>query len=109
MNDADENKFYSINVMKKKSGIDVMINWWKSIPDNYRPQNLIFFTDTPTKSQDNIKNKDMSIFYLKFDTNRFKAKLIFLDPYKLPKQWWKHKRHFVFGKRGGKTRYIAYN
>ena len=44
MNDTYEDKFYSINVMKIKSGIDVMINWWKSIPDNYRPENLIFFT-----------------------------------------------------------------
>ena len=42
MNDTYEDKFYSINVMKIKSGIDVMINWWKSIPDNYRPENLIF-------------------------------------------------------------------
>ncbi len=102
MNDANENKFYSINVMKIKSGIDVMINWWKSIPDNYRPENLIFFTDTPTKSHsDNIKkNKDMSNFlFQNLDTNRFKAKLIFLDSNELPKQWWKHKRHFVFGKK----------
>ena len=102
MNDTNEDKYYSINVMKIKSGIDVMNNWWKSIPDNYRPENLVFFTDTPTKSQnDNIKkNKDMSNFlFQNLDTNRFKAKLIFLDSYKLPKQWWKHKRHFVFGKK----------
>ena len=80
MNDTYEDKFYSINVMKIKSGIDVMINWWKSIPDNYRPENLIFFTDTPTKSDnDNItKNQDMSNFLFKnLNTDKFKAKLIF--------------------------------
>ena len=102
MNDIHENKFYSINVMKIKSGIDVMINWWKGIPDNYRPDNLVFFTDTPTKSHnDNIKkNHDMSNFlFQNLDRNKYKAKLIFLDPNELPKQWWKHKRHFVFGKK----------
>ena len=105
MNDTYEDKFYSINVMKIKSGIDVMINWWKSIPDNYRPENLIFFTDTPTKSDnDNItKNQDMSNFLFKnLNTDKFKAKLIFLDSNKLPKQLWKHKRHFVFGKKDEK-------
>ena len=67
MKDPNENRFYFKNVMKIKSGLNVLTNWWKNIPDEYRPENFIFLTDTPTKSYKyNVEKKqDMTKFYLK--------------------------------------------
>ena len=100
MKDPNENRFYFKNVMKIKSGLNVLTNWWKNIPDEYRPENFIFLTDTPTKSYKyNVEKKqDMTKFLFEnLDTKKYKAKLEFLVSQELTKQWWKHKRHFVFG------------
>lgn len=100
LKDPDENRFYSQNVMKIKLGLNVLIDWWKKIPDQYRPENFIFLTDTPTKSYKyNLEKKqDMTEFlFQNLDRKEYKAKLVFLDSQELTKQWWKHKRHFVFG------------
>ena len=93
MKDPNENRFYFKNVMKIKSGLNVLTNWWKNIPDEYRPENFIFLTDTPTKSYKyNVEKKqDMTKFLFEnLDTKKYKAKLEFLDSQELTKQWWKH-------------------
>ncbi len=102
-NDPNENRFYKKNVMKIKLGLNVLIKWWRNMPDSFRPKNFIFLTDTPigvSKSHPyNIdKREKMSNFLFEnLNINELNAKLVFLDPLDLRKQWWKHKRHFVFG------------
>ena len=103
LKDPKENHFYKTNVMKIKSGLNVLVNWWVQIPKIFRPKNFVFLSDTPInvyKSHKyNIdKRKKMSKFLFEnCKEDGFKAELIFLDPSDLRKQWWKHKRHFVFG------------
>ncbi len=103
LSDPNENRHYFTNVMKIKKGLDVLINWWKKIPSKYRPENFIFLTDTPinvSKSHKyNVEKrlKMENFLFENLDLRVFNAKLTFLDPFNLRKQWWKHKRHFVFG------------
>tara|TARA_Y100000591_G_scaffold82229_1_gene69276 strand:- start:1814 stop:2866 length:1053 start_codon:yes stop_codon:yes gene_type:complete len=103
LEDPDEDRNYYTNVMKIKKGLDVLINWWKNIPSKYRPDNFIFLSDTPinvSKSHKYNLEKRLKIenfLFENLDLGMFKAKFMFLDPFDLRKQWWKHKRHFVFG------------
>ena len=72
------------------------------IPNKFRPDKFIFLTDTPLKLSEshkfNIDAQNIMQKYLfdELDNKNFNFKLRFLDPFKLRRQWWKHKRHFAF-------------
>jgi len=91
--------FYTENVAKINGGTKVLFNWWKDLTDTIRPEKFIIHTEAPWMPYSS-KQKTKQIFeeFLFNDRNKFDAKVNFLDSRDLPKQWWKHKRHFVFGK-----------
>ena len=98
--------YYKENVSKIAGGTKLLHNWWKELPDDFRPDKFTILTDIPFSKYsktDVLNHKVKEIFqnYLFGDTilSKFKAKIDFLDKKDVPKnQWWKHKRHFVFGK-----------
>jgi hypothetical protein len=98
--------YYKENVAKIAGGTKLLHNWWKALPDDFRPDKFIILTDIPFSNYSkthmlNHKIKEIFQSYLFDDVsqNKFKAKIDFLDKNDVPKsQWWKHKRHFVFGK-----------
>jgi|TARA_B110001450_G_C17659286_1_gene496522 hypothetical protein len=100
--DPNEHFTYAVNVNKIKDGTKILINWWKKIPNKFRPDKFIFLTDTPLKLSEshkfNIDAQNIMQKYLfdELDNKNFNFKLRFLDPFKLRRQWWKHKRHFAF-------------
>ena len=108
--DQNEHWTYPVNVNKIKNGTKILIDWWKKIPDKFRPDKFIFLTDTPLKLPDDHKfNYDAQNIMEKFlfgglDSKNLNFKLRFLDPFKLRNQWWKHKRHFAFAEEPEKNR-----
>ncbi len=98
--------FYKENVAKITGGTKLLHHWWKTLPDNFKPDKFIIFTDVPFSqySKTHVKNHKIKDIFQNFlfgkkEQNKFEAKIDFLDKNDLMKsQWWKHKRHFVFGK-----------
>ena len=98
--------YYKDNVAKIAGGTKLLYNWWKTLPSEFRPDKFTILTDIPFSNYSkthiiNHKVKEIFQSYLFDDViqNRFHAKIDFLDKNDVPKsQWWKHKRHFVFGK-----------
>jgi len=103
--------YYSKNAAKIKEGIKVLYNWWKNLPDFIRPKKFILHTDPGVRVQgmgfvkyDRYKAKSRFENFLFNDLEKFNAEINFIDKRELEKQgyngsdWWKHKRHFAFGK-----------
>lgn len=98
--------YYPENVKKITEGTAVLFNWWNSISEKFRPSKFLIISDSPFPNlskthKQNYQVKNIYQDYLFGDqkNNKFKAKIDFLDKQDLPKnQWWKHKRHFAFGK-----------
>ncbi len=98
--------WYPENVKKITEGAKVLFDWWNSISSLFRPEKFTIISDNPIPGLSKTHNKNQRIKEIYQDylfgdqkNNEFKAKIDFLDKNDLNKnQWWKHKRHFAFGK-----------
>jgi len=93
--------YYKLNANKIKNGTEVIYNWLSSIPKNIRPNNMIILTDKPKAQTKELKALQQSFHEFLFSNSTdddLKCNIQISDVSSLKPQWWKHKRHFVFGK-----------
>ena len=98
--------WYPENVKKITEGTKILFNWWNSISEKFRPEKFLIVSDNPHPNLSKTHHKNFQIKKIYEDylfgnqeINKFKANVNFLDKSELNKdQWWKHKRHFAFGK-----------
>lgn len=107
----NKEKFQLINMRKIKYGINLLFNWWKELPDNIRPQEFKVLTDVPNsigiKQRKNITDQEISMLETKIDHffsfsffKKGKASIKIVRQYDMPgSQGWKHKRHWILGKK----------
>ena len=99
--------FYKINANKIKNGTEVIYNWLSSIPKNIRPKNMVILTDKPKTPINDFKHLQQLFKEFLFpnstdDGLKCNIQIDDLSSKKqssLKHQWWKHKRHFVFGEK----------
>tara|TARA_B100000989_G_scaffold213306_1_gene162094 strand:+ start:2834 stop:3964 length:1131 start_codon:yes stop_codon:yes gene_type:complete len=95
------------SITKIKNGTDVLVEWWISIPKEYRPK-LKILSDVPKsiKKYSLVNRTEIKITEIKmlekkianfFELDKIKPDVELIWQKDMPgKLWWQHKRHWIF-------------
>lgn len=92
-------KYDELNAKKIYNGVSLFCNWVKNFPDDTIPNEIVIFTDKPKRINENIdalQAKMQNFLFKDIGSQKFKC-LVKIKRIFDRDQWWKHKRHIVFG------------